>query len=1268
MPIRPSNISHSHSSKGGVNAQTSNPYLLSDDGSCSDYSDFSFEVEEEIVQISKQKNSLATIKKTNSVRSSYNSTQPKSSHPDASRKNQRGLKSKAEQKSVVGYKPGSVRKSGDDSSIMSDDDFSISVASETDGLMSSAKSLSSKAKKRVVDVKKQPSGSRRSIEQSRLDDRRGNKRDDASTTSSKTAIQSLMEKLSSMGDTSESKSIPSQSSIVTAKQKTSQRKELFSVSPSVQSLKSKAAGSIDYAESIVKSQGDIEYGASTTTGSTSSSSGKRGIRLWSTGKGTTVEGVKVTTPNSKRSSKRKICCIVGFLFVAAGGTVGALIGLDVILKEKITPSSEPPEIAPETTLTSSYNDSPWYVDWDAFQCVMDCNGRPPCGGRKKEDDERYSSLRECCSEGMGDFIDENWTVEFCMEITAVEVETEIPTYSPTPEKKKETGFPTTGPQELTSFPTKPAEIMYFADFSNMKCSAESTSRKARWERGYETMSDCCEDNFWGDGRKECMGEDIISTQSVAMYYPDYGGRNCVEVDARTKQSWDIGYETKNECCEVHFSWDRSSICFGGEEEGIDTATPTSDILSPRPTPKPTSSSIKVTTSSPVNVPTTFSPTLRPTTLHPTLAPSNPPTRTPSRSPTSSPVIPGSPTRSPIVSPTLSPSNSPTYLPTAFPSISVPPTFRPSFNPSQTPTGPTPSPTGELETLRAMLVKASPISSENLFLEDSAQYRAMVWLVENTLYVSYPDDRKIQRWALSTFYYSLYGDNWSVTDGWVTHKGDLENECTWHGISCTESGTVLSIDLKANRVYGRVPDEISLFVDLEYLSLSENQVRSIPASLINLPKLKVLDLHKNRLQEIPGGDYGSSILEELYLSYNGISTIPDGFFQLRSVKILWLANNRISSTLSGFGKMTLLEELDLESNEFNGPIPEEMFSLVNLKVLYLYDNELAGQFPPGLSQMTSLTELDLHSNHIGGELPTEIGSFSSLSELYLGNNNIVGQIPSQLYNVASLTVIDISENYLNSTIGSELGNLNQLTELDLHDNYKKNDDGQVDSFGIHGSIPDTIGSLSLLTELRLDNNYVEGTLPPTIGDLQSLEILRLESNNFHGSIKAVANAKNLQYLHLWSNYFSGTISNSIGELSQIVEIFLDDNEFSGWIPSEMGLLSNAKYMSLGLNDLEGVIPDSFGSLSSLERLDLQGNNLSGEVPKEIGNILTLQRIRLEGNQFSGDIPNKVCTLDSLKFLSGNCEVAADTEVTDATVAVDTAIENSWTCNCCTVCDD
>ena len=1255
MPIRPSNISHhSHSSKGKSSisnfiAETSTPYLLStaEEESYGDDSDFSFEIEEEIAQQAPKTNN-STKKQTNKDiylrghNSSSSSSQPKSRiHPVVSRDDQRtSLKSKVEHKSskvktssssakAVNYTALSAPNYDHDdmsfeASIVSDDDFSISAASETDELVSAVKSSSSSSnvKKSAVEVK-QPVGSRRSVEQSRLGRRGYASDDDPSTTSSKTAIQSLMEKLSSMGDTSDSKSI-----LVTTMQKPVERKQplqsddISTTSLQVQSLKSKAAGSIDFAESIVKSHGDIESGASTAMSTSNTSS--------ILGKCLSMEGLKVTTPSSKRRSRRKHCCIVGFVLVAAAGTFGALIALDVILKEKSTPSSEPPETE---TLTTSYVDSPWYVDWDTFQCVMDCNGRPPCGGTKTtDDDDMFPTLKECCSVGMGTFIDEHWTLDICMQMTAVE--TVIPTFSPTQE---ETTAPTAGPKVSTPSPSKPPELMYYADYSEMKCTVKSTSRKvALWEKGYETIDDCCEANFLWSLYNECVGEVDSSTETIALYYPDYGARNCVEEDVSTKQSWDKGFENKVECCEVNFSWDKASICFR-EEEVIATTTPTTTISS-SPSTRPTSSPIKNPT---------FHPTLRPTT-------------SPSKAPTSSPVIPGSPTRSPVVSPSASPSTFPSSIPTFAPSISVAPTDNPSLKPTATPTGPTPSPTGELEILRAVLVKKSPISSDNLFSESSAQYRAMEWLVENTLYDSYTYDRKIQRWAMSTFYYSLYGSDWAVKDGWVNHRGDLEHECTWHGVSCTESGTIMSIDLKTNKVYGIVPDETSLLIDVEYLGLSENEIRSISASLIGLPKLKVLDMHKNRLKAIPEGDYGSSLLEELYLSYNGINSIPDGFFQLRFVKVLWLSNNDISSTLAGFGKMTLLEELDLESNQFHGPILEELFSLVHLAVLYLYDNQVTGQFPPGLSAMSSLTELDLHSNDIEGMLPIEIGSFSVLSELHLGNNKLIGQIPSQLFQLTSLTVLDISENFLNSTIASGIGNLNQLTQLHLNDNYNKNDDGQVGSFGIYGPIPESIGSLTFLKELRLENNYVEGTLPPAIGDLQNLEILRLESNNFRGSIKAVANAKNLRYVHLWSNYFSGTISNSIGQLSQVVEIFLDDNELTGSIPSEMGLLSNAKYISLGMNDLEGMIPPSFGMLSSLQRLDLQENYLSGEVPAEMGNIQSLERIRMEGNQLFGDIPEEVCALESLAFLSGNCAITEDT-----------TIENSyywWSCNCCTVCDE
>ena len=79
-------------------------------------------------------------------------------------------------------------------------------------------------------------------------------------------------------------------------------------------------------------------------------------------------------------------------------------------------------------------------------------------------------------------------------------------------------------------------------------------------------------------------------------------------------------------------------------------------------------------------------------------------------------------------------------------------------------------------------------------------------------------------------------------------------------------------------------------------------------------------------------------------------------------------------------MTKFEELDLESNFFTGPIPSEMYSLVNLRTLQLHDNILTGTFSSTFSQMTNLTILDLDTNYISGELPAEIGLFGQLSGL------------------------------------------------------------------------------------------------------------------------------------------------------------------------------------------------------------------------------------------------------------------------------------------------
>lgn len=162
-----------------------------------------------------------------------------------------------------------------------------------------------------------------------------------------------------------------------------------------------------------------------------------------------------------------------------------------------------------------------------------------------------------------------------------------------------------------------------------------------------------------------------------------------------------------------------------------------------------------------------------------------------------------------------------------------------------------------------------------------------------------------------------------------------------------------------------------------------------------------------------------------------------------------------------------------------------------------------------------------------------------------------------------------------------------------------------------------------------------------------------------------NTWSLQYLHLWSNYLTSTISDEFGKLTQLRELFLDDNELTGTIPPELGLLTNATYIALAENHLSGVIPTTFGKMTSLERLDLQFNNLVGEVPAQLSST-PLAKIKLEGNSFNGDIPVGVC--QSVQFLSGNCAVNAPTRRPSSLVVARTTplppIE--WSCNCCTAC--
>ena len=77
-------------------------------------------------------------------------------------------------------------------------------------------------------------------------------------------------------------------------------------------------------------------------------------------------------------------------------------------------------------------------------------------------------------------------------------------------------------------------------------------------------------------------------------------------------------------------------------------------------------------------------------------------------------------------------------------------------------------------------------------------------------------------------------------------------------------------------------------------------------------------------------------------------------------------------------------------EPSGLLPSDMCSnMPNIKVLYLYENQLQGRIPPNIWKCRHLEFLALAYNNLNGKIPSEIGSLSVIKELYLNMNNFQG---------------------------------------------------------------------------------------------------------------------------------------------------------------------------------------------------------------------------------------------------------------------------------------
>ncbi|KAJ7300195.1 hypothetical protein O6H91_Y041300 [Diphasiastrum complanatum] len=93
---------------------------------------------------------------------------------------------------------------------------------------------------------------------------------------------------------------------------------------------------------------------------------------------------------------------------------------------------------------------------------------------------------------------------------------------------------------------------------------------------------------------------------------------------------------------------------------------------------------------------------------------------------------------------------------------------------------------------------------------------------------------------------------------------------------------------------------------------------------------------------------------------------------------------------------------------------------------------------------------------------------------------------------------------------------------------------------------------------------------------------------------------------------------------------------GHIPQDLGLLKQLLYLNLSRNSFTGNIPSTLGNIFPLASLDLSSNQLYGEIPQSFSFLTSLAKINFSNNNLSGPIPQsrQLDTFSDSSYSPGN----------------------------------
>lgn len=126
---------------------------------------------------------------------------------------------------------------------------------------------------------------------------------------------------------------------------------------------------------------------------------------------------------------------------------------------------------------------------------------------------------------------------------------------------------------------------------------------------------------------------------------------------------------------------------------------------------------------------------------------------------------------------------------------------------------------------------------------------------------------------------------------------------------------------------------------------------------------------------------------------------------------------------------------------------------------------------------------------------------------------------------------------------------------------------------------------------------------------------------------------LDDVRLFDCALTGSIPNSIGNSTALLQVWLYGNQLTGCIPQSIGSLTLLDQLLLYENQLSGTLPSEMGNLTLLRVSTVNDNLLSGSLSNELSLLAKLIRLDISYNQFN-DGAEQVCPLNDPSVSNGN----------------------------------